>query len=217
MSKIILGLILTVGFISFKAQAQQNSSTAELKTTKETALKNQKNAENNRKIQLALEEGNKAYNEKNYKLAAEKYDEGYNLDPEFAGSAPVFLNNKASALRQLGAQIFNDAAGKKTNPSIEANQLLLDSIDAYKTAKRILEAAPVPDDEDRKKVLEINKRQTSTGLLESYRVLGSIDETRIPEVIAVIEDSIKIESDDDYKQKARETIKRLKENNNIDY
>lgn len=64
-------------------------------------------AEKNAIVDQALKEGNAAYDGKNYDLAIVKFEEGYQADPEFVGSAPVFLNNKALVIKERAASNYN--------------------------------------------------------------------------------------------------------------
>src|ERR1051325_10087092 len=108
MSKIILSLILMFVFAGVETAAQQPESAARDETPTEeyrrkvdkTEEKNRQIEENNQKIAQALIDGRAAYNKKDYQSAIEKFDEGYNLDPNYWGTAPIFLNNKAIALTQ---------------------------------------------------------------------------------------------------------------------
>ena len=72
-----------------KAQAEYEAKAKEVTSKNETITKN------NALIDQSLAEGNKAYDAKNYDLAIAKFDEGINAAPDFAGSAPVLLNNKS--------------------------------------------------------------------------------------------------------------------------
>lgn len=66
-----------------------------------------KKAEDNYKIvNAALKAGDQAYKAKQFDVAVAKFDEGINADPEFAGSAPILLNNKGVALKDLGFEAY---------------------------------------------------------------------------------------------------------------
>ncbi|RMG02125.1 MAG: hypothetical protein D6735_10740, partial [Acidobacteria bacterium] len=79
-------------------EEQKKQLAEEEKKRQEIEAKNKKIEETNAIIRKALQEGIDALNAKNYDLAITKFDEGINADPEYAGSAPVLLNNKAVAL-----------------------------------------------------------------------------------------------------------------------
>lgn len=86
-------------------------------------------------VTVSLEEGNKAFKSGNFDLAVVKFDEGYKAAPTFLGSAPVFLNNKATALKQRSVDTYNtsvkstDAALKRGAP----NKIRADLADVLET------------------------------------------------------------------------------------
>ena len=86
-----------------KAQAEYDKQVADI------TAKNTKVQQNDAVIKKVLEEGNKAFNDKNYDLAIAKYDDGINAEPDFAGSAPVLLNNKSAALLTRARANYNQA------------------------------------------------------------------------------------------------------------
>jgi tetratricopeptide (TPR) repeat protein len=222
MNKLLLSLILAFSFNCFDVKAQQVSPSPESRRSDgklfeeyrrkvaEVEEKNKKISENNRKINQALAEGAAAYNNKNYRLALEKFDEGYNLDPDFWGTAPVLLNNKAMALTQLGVEVYNYAVKTKKNPKPESNRFFLDAVLALKASQKILETAALPTDEAARVSFEQNRYISFKQLAECYRLLVLTDETRIYEAIEAFENYIKIESDNSLKQKAQEKLKALK-------
>lgn len=77
-----------------KAQAEFEKQKADIEN------KNKKIESENAIISQALKDGNAAFNAKDWDLAITKYTEGIAASPNFAGSAPVLLNNKGAALRK---------------------------------------------------------------------------------------------------------------------
>ena len=229
MKKLILSVILVAGFACLDAAAQKPVTAAEKTSTGQKSSeenrgnpaeineRNRQIAEKSGKIKRALEDGSEAYNAKNYELAIEKFDEGFRLDPDYAGSAPVFLNNKAQALRLLGAQKYNTAVTENRNPSLEANQYFLDSVATYKLAQRLLDEAEIPTDENLKRVFEIHRSNTARGLMESYQLLVLTDEARIYEAIEFFENYIKTETDESSRRRAEVKLKELKAKYKINY
>jgi tetratricopeptide (TPR) repeat protein len=67
-----------------------------------------------------LKEGNEALKSKNYDAAIASYESGYQVDTEYLGSAPVFLNQKADALKGRAVLAYNTAA--KTKDGNEINK-----------------------------------------------------------------------------------------------
>lgn len=89
----------------------QKAQLAEIeKKAAEREARNAKVKDNNRRRGELIKEGNAAFNKKDYDLAVKLFEEGYQLDPEFAGSAPVFLNNKAQSLKARAIDSFNAGA-----------------------------------------------------------------------------------------------------------
>lgn len=58
-------------------------------------------------IKKVLEEGKKAYDARNYDLAIAKFQEGYEINEDFLGTAPAFLNYKGVALKLRATDSFN--------------------------------------------------------------------------------------------------------------
>lgn len=210
--------LFLIGFGSLQVSAQVDApSTATEQGKKnnqsvsvEVEEKNKNITKNNEQIQQALLEGQKAFEAKDYQLAAKKFDEGYRIDPDFAGSAPVMLNNKAIALRMLGTEKYNAALKANQNPAAAANQYFLGSVNALKEALKILDEAAVPTDEDVKKTYA-QARFTSIQLLpESYRLLVLTDQSKIYEAIEAYEQYINIEKDELNRQKAQTALRKLK-------
>jgi hypothetical protein len=65
-----------------------------------------------------LKEGNDALKSKNYDAAITSYENGYQVDTEYLGSAPVFLNQKADALKGRAVLAYNTAAQTKDGGKI---------------------------------------------------------------------------------------------------
>ncbi|NNE98537.1 MAG: hypothetical protein HKN25_05900 [Pyrinomonadaceae bacterium] len=85
----------------------------------EIAAKNEKAQRNNEQWQTFLKEGNDAFNAGDMDTAIEKFNAGYEVDKTFVGAAPVFLNNKATALRQRAVSVYNAAAKSKDRAQID--------------------------------------------------------------------------------------------------
>lgn len=114
-----------------------------------------------------LEQGGKAYKDKNYDVAITNYEEGYQADTQFLGSAPVFLTNKAAALKMRGLDYSNKSATTKDDPAAKtefynkAMKDFNDALDAYyaswmlfKNATEAQQAEQKTFKEDRMKTLE---------------------------------------------------------------
>lgn len=98
----------------------QKAEIAELeKKRAEIEAKNAKATSNNEQWQVLLKEGNDAFNKGDMDTAIEKFNAGYEVDKAFVGAAPVFLNNKATALRQRAVSAYNAAAKTKDREAID--------------------------------------------------------------------------------------------------
>lgn len=97
-----------------KLSAEQKKELADLEErTAKAQANNEKIKEKNEARTRLVKEGSDAFNQGNFDLAIAKFEEGYQLDPEFIGSAPSFLNNKAQALKQRAVNKYNEAAKSK--------------------------------------------------------------------------------------------------------
>lgn len=79
-------------------------------------------------------------------VAAAKYQEGYEANPDFAGSAPVLLNNKGTALRQRALSTYNKSvketdAGAKAEAFASVQKDLLASTESFKRSIAVLSTA----------------------------------------------------------------------------
>jgi tetratricopeptide (TPR) repeat protein len=65
-----------------------------------------KAVETNKAVNEALKAGDTAFKAKDYDTAITKFDEGVNLDPDFAGSAPILLNYKGATLKEQALDAY---------------------------------------------------------------------------------------------------------------
>lgn len=183
-----------------KLAAEREKKTAEINT------KNEKAKGSNEIINRVLKEGNEAYNAKNYDLAISKYDEGYNAAPDFAGSAPVLLNNKANALIKRAATRYNeslktDPATKKADPAARAAAMPLvkkdfeDAIVASDKSLEVLKGAM--GDAANKKNYDDQKYQALGARKDAYLLLSKTgaDRTKSKEAAAAFQEYIAVEPD----------------------
>jgi tetratricopeptide (TPR) repeat protein len=125
-------------------------------------------------INKVLQEGSKAFEAKNYDLAIAKFEEGVNADPDFAGSAPVLLNNKAAALISRATNNYNQSV--KADPAARASAMASvkkdfeEAIAATDRSIEILKNATPPDAAAQKNY-ETNRFQALTSRKEAYRLM----------------------------------------------
>jgi len=135
---------------SAQLTAEEEKARAELEAkNKEIEAKNLKIQATNETISRAVKEGNEAYAAKNYQLAIAKYTEGYQADPDFIGSAPIFLNNRGAVLVTRAVDSYNLAV-KNTETTAKLAGLasvkkdLADAAASYVSAWNLLKSA-TPD------------------------------------------------------------------------
>lgn len=174
---------------------------------------NEKIKENNAQASQLLEEGNIAYADKNYDLAIAKYEEGYNVNPEFVGSAPVFLNNKAAALKNRAVDNFNDAIRTKDTAKINKAKVkvgkdLSDAIDAAGKAYNLLAKASPADISDQANH-EKNKFNATDYARDAARIMVQadlVDAEKVGVIKILLVEYIKMQSDKVKKGKAQSVL-----------
>jgi tetratricopeptide (TPR) repeat protein len=186
-----------------KAEEERQRQIAEIQA------KNKKAEETNRIINATLQEGSKAYSEKNYDLAIVKFEEGYQADPEFAGSAPVLLNNKALALIARGVEAYNKAAGTGDRNALTAareaaGKDFSDAITASERALEILKNAASTDANVQKGYAD-NKYRALENRKRAYRLLAETgaNRERGKEALVAFQEYMEAETDPAKKTKAQ--------------
>lgn len=179
-----------------KAQAEYEAKKAEVES------KNKKIEEENAIITRALQEGNAAFNAKNWDLAVAKYTEGVNASPDFAGSAPVLLNNKGAALRERAVVRYNQSA-KATEATAKVEGFkavkadLAEAAEGYNRSWTLLKNA-APTDISDPKVKEAQIAVALNGAKDTFRLMAAteqVDETKIELAKTMIPEYMAIETD----------------------
>lgn len=176
-----------------KAKAEYDKQVAE------ATAKNEKIKNSNTVINAALKDGRAAVAAQNYDLAIAKFDEGINADPDFAGSAPVLLNNKAEALRLRGYNSYKksttDAANRETLMA-SAKKDFTDMAAAYQRALDILKTGTDTDPAVQKNYAA-NRLAALAGLVEAYRLLigTRADQTKNKEAVVALNQYVAVETD----------------------
>lgn len=178
-----------------KAQAEYEKQVADVTS------KNKKIEQSTAIIKTSLEEGSKAFEAKNYDLAITKFDEGYNADPDFAGTAPVLLNNKASVLINRATANYNqavkntDAAAKKAAME-SVKKDYENAIAASDKSITLLKGATAPDAAVQKNY-DTNKFQALANRKEAYRLMTKTgaDRSKGKETLVAFTEYIAAETD----------------------
>ncbi len=145
---------------------------AEYEKEKARVAENNKKAENiNKIVSVAIKEGGDAFASKNYDLAIQKYDEGLAADPEFIGSAPVFLSNKSRVLTVQAVDNYNKGVKEadvaaKTAAMAKVKKGLADAADSLLKAWKILKK-PTTDAQERT-AAETNKVAVLRGAADTF-------------------------------------------------
>jgi len=177
------------------------------KKNAEITAKNERIKGANEVINRSISEGKKAYDAGDWDTAIAKFDEGYNADPDFPGTAPVFLNNKADALKQRAIshykKIATDAANK---PSLmeAAKKDFMESINATQKAVDILKSA-TSTEANVQKGYDTNRNVAYSIMTDAYRLLieTRADESKAPEAAQTVDAYMAIEPDAAKKTKAQ--------------
>ncbi len=191
--------------------AEQKKELAEYEKKKaEVENKNKKIEEETAIITRSLKEGNDAFNAKNWDLAIAKYTEGVAANPDFAGSAPVLLNNKGAALRERAVAKYNQNAKSTDVPAkLEAFRAVradfAEAVEAYSRSWTILKNAQPGDIED-PKIKDAQIAAAVSGGKDTFRLMAlteQVDDTKLDLAKAMIPEYISIETDAAKKESAK--------------
>lgn len=161
-------------------------------------------------IKKSQEEGAKAFDAKNWDLAITKYEEGYQASPDFIGSAPILLNNKAISYSERAVALHNqnvkltDASQKIANKTkIKAD--FANSLDAYNRSLTMTKGAAGSTEVPAQKITD-TKLQTLRGAQSTMQYMvttDSVDEKTIEAAKALTQEYIGVETDATKKVKAQ--------------
>lgn len=158
------------------------------KKNAEITAKNKDIENKNAIVQAALKEGNAAYSAKDYDTAIAKYSQGADADPDFVGTAPIFLSNRSLVLRDRARDTFN-ATVKLTDPSekvanyAKVKKDLGDAAEGLNRALVIFKNAPASDISDANAIAASKARVLNNGL-EIFQLMVRTEQVD-PEKIAL--------------------------------
>ena len=153
-------------------------------------------------VTRTLKEGNEAYTAKNYDLAIAKYSEGLEAEPNFVGSSPVLLNNRAISYSSRGVDTYNKFA-KSTDASAKveafgkARKDFMDAAASYSRSWEILKNAPAGEIVDHG-TYDTNKLNALRGVRDTlkYAVLTEqVDPTLIETAKVMLPEFLNVETD----------------------
>lgn len=183
------------------------------KQAAEINAKNAKSKETDALVKKALDEGSAAFKADNFDVAIVKFDEGYKASPDFIGSAPALLNNKALALRLRGATVYNQNA-KSTDATAKVAAMnkvskdFADAIDAYNASWTLSKNVPAAEIKDQKSY-EANKLQALTGVKDVVRamvVTEKIDSSKLDIIKSLMQEYVATAADKNAKVEAQVAI-----------
>ncbi len=133
----------------------------------------------------------------NYTLAISKYDEGINADPEFAGSATVFLNNKSIALTKRGFAAYKLGVGDPANKASWQEKAKSDFQNVIISSQRTLDLIKTITDAVELKKYDGIKLIALSNRLEAHRLLigACADTSQTAEAIAAMDEYLAVETD----------------------
>ena len=172
----------------------QKKERAELeKKNAEITASNKKAEDVNKTVNASLQAGNAAFKAANYDQAISEFDQGFAADPEFAGSAPVFLN--LSGLSHVKrALVIYKAEGQAGKEKIKLD---LDSaFTAYGSGLDILKKAS-PAEAAEQKNRDNTKLAILTNLLDVHGIAAKLllDDSKSAQANAVFEEYAATETD----------------------
>ncbi len=165
------------------SEADKKKRAEELAKRREIEDKNRKVIESTKAVETALKAGIAAFEKKDFLTAAARFEEGYQASPDFEGSAPVLLKNKAVSLRQYARKVIVDAqqgdSAAKTAAREKAQPSYTDAVNALVRSLEVIAAAPANSEV---KNLAEQKKDTYINLIET---LGDMYETylTVPEQV----------------------------------
>jgi tetratricopeptide (TPR) repeat protein len=185
-----------------KAPAKSKEQEEVEKKNAEITAKNKDIENKNAIVQAALKEGNAAYTAKDYDTAVAKYTQGVDADPDFVGTAPIFLSNRSLVLRDRARDTFN-ATVKMTDPTekvanyAKVKKDLGDAADGLSRALVVFKNAPASDISDANAVAASKTRVLNNGL-EIYQMMvrtEQVDPEKIPAAKAFLDEYAAAQTD----------------------
>lgn len=199
----------TGGQNQVESEADKKAREEQQKKIDEIKAKNARIEETNKIVADAMKTGNAAFDAKDYNTAIAKYDEGYNADPAFIGSAPAFLNNKASALIQRATDSFNKSISKEIDAATKASLKesarndYNEAVAASDKALGLLKSATI--DPAEQATMETRKMQSLVNRKNAYRLMAQtgVNMERGKEALVAFQEYLAAETDPVKKSKGQ--------------
>ncbi|MDQ4122835.1 MAG: hypothetical protein M3209_15470 [Acidobacteriota bacterium] len=171
---------------------------ANCKKRADIASQNERIQNEDKLIAQAIKEGNSAFNSKNYDLAIAKFDEGFNINQTYIGSAPVFLNNKASALSARASERLKAAIANNGDKAMK-EQAKQDWLASYEAANKAyqLTKSPTTTNAEELKAAQQAKYDALVRMTQALRLvtLNKLDTSKVAEIKTAYQDYLATETD----------------------
>jgi hypothetical protein len=172
---------------------------SDCKKRADIASQNAKVQNEDKLIANAIKEGNAAFSSKNYDLAIAKFDEGYNINQTYIGSAPVFLNNKATALSSRASERLKAAIANNNDKAMreQAKQDWLNSYEAASKSLQLTKNPPANASPDEQKTAQQNKYDALVRMTQALRLLtlNKLDTSKSAEIKTAYQEYLEVETD----------------------
>ena len=163
----------------------------------ENLAERKKAEDTNKLVNAALKEGAAAFEAGNFDLAISKFDEGYRADPDYEGSAPIMLNNKALALRRRAIDALNKSASgdsaAKADAADRARKDTTEALTAFDKSLEVLTKAPATDANAAR-----NKIDALRGIVETHALMArrNLDSSKVDSMIPALDRYLTTETDE---------------------
>jgi len=154
-------------------EEQKKAQEDYLKQKASIEAKNAKIESTTKIVQEALKAGNDAFAAKDYDTAIAKFTEGITAEPDFVGSAPVLLSNRAASYDNRAVDTYNkfakaQDASTKAEAYTKTRADLASSIESYKMAWDVIQKDP-PADIQNPQAVEESKVGALKGARPAFR------------------------------------------------
>ncbi|HEX8396550.1 MAG TPA: hypothetical protein VF644_03945 [Pyrinomonadaceae bacterium] len=176
-----------------------DEAVSECKKRADVASQNAKVQNEDKLIAATIKEGNAAFSSKNYDLAIAKFDEGYNINQTYIGSAPVFLNNKATALSSRASERLKAAIANNNDKAMkeQAKQDWLNSYEAASKSLQLTKNPPAGASPEEQKTAQQNKYDALVRMTQALRLLtlNKLDTSKSAEIKLAYQEYLTVETD----------------------
>jgi tetratricopeptide (TPR) repeat protein len=182
------------------SEADKKERAELLKKNAEIDAANKRAEATNKLVNEAMKAGVDAYKALNYDGAIAEFDRGIQADPEFVGSAPVFLNYKGLAHQKRALAAYNSTTQSDAAAKLAAQEKIKSDLSSaftsFNRGLEIIDKAPATVTAELKNV-PTTRMQILSNMLDTYGYAARIspDPTRDATAGAILEQYITAETD----------------------